>query len=489
MGPPRRGAGAADCPRGAGGDRLPGPAAPGARRCCFLFRRILIANRGEIALRILRACESLGIETVAVVSEADRGAPWLKRAGCTVVIGPARAEDSYLDADSILQAAEQTGCQAIHPGYGFLAENARFAARCEQQGITFIGPGPEAIRRMGDKLEAKRTMEEASIPTIPGSDGPLADARDAARQAARVGYPVLLKARAGGGGRGMRRCTAESELQQAFAEAALEADKAFGDPALYLEKLIEGGRHVEFQILCDAFGRAVHLGERECSVQRHHQKLLEESPSPALRPGAREALGVRVAKAVAGFGYRNAGTLEFLSAVDGGLHFMEMNTRIQVEHPVTEMVTGVDLVVQQIGIAAGRPLELRQEAIAFNGHAIELRINAEDPDDGFRPDPGTVTRLVPPPESLAGCRVRWDSAVESGYRIPPHYDSLIGKLVVHAGNRHAAIAGALQAAAALCIEGVKTTLPLLQRVLADDDFGRGHYDTAFLTRKNLAVVS
>ena len=325
-----------------------------------MFRRILIANRGEIALRVIRACEALGVETVAVFSEADRGAPWLRRAGRAVCIGPARAEESYLNADAILQAAEQTECQAIHPGYGFLAENALFAARCEQQGVTFIGPGPDAIRRMGDKAEAKHTMATAGLPTIPGSEGTLAGVREALVQAAAIGYPVLLKATAGGGGRGMRGCEGEQELERAFAEAALEAEKAFGNPGLYLEKFLAGGRHVEFQVLCDAFGRAVHLGERECSVQRHHQKLIEESPSPVVDAPTRQSVGARVARAAAGFGYRNAGTVEFLRAPEGRLFFMEMNTRLQVEHPVTEMVSGVDLVVEQIRIAALHPLRLRQ---------------------------------------------------------------------------------------------------------------------------------
>jgi acetyl-CoA carboxylase, biotin carboxylase subunit len=445
-----------------------------------MFRRILVANRGEIALRVLRACAAMNIETVAVFSEADRGAPWLRQAGRAIAIGPARAEDSYLDASAILQAAEQSGCQAIHPGYGFLAENAVFAARCEQQGITFIGPPPAAIRRMGDKAEAKRTVHAAGLPTIPGSPGLVADAGEARRHASRVGYPVLLKATAGGGGRGMRRCDFEADLRDAFSEASLEAEKAFGDPGLYLEKLIPGGRHIEFQILCDAFGRAVHLGERECSLQRHHQKLLEESPSPVMKAAAREALGARVARAVAGFGYRNAGTVEFLHAPEGNLFFMEMNTRIQVEHPVTEMVTGVDLVREQIRIAALHPLALRQESITLRGHAIEMRINAEDPDADFRPDPGTITALQLPPAQAAGCRVRWDAAIEAGWKIPSHYDSLLGKLIVHGEDRDRAIAGAVEALQALRIEGVRTTLPLQRRILDDPGFRRGEYDIDFL---------
>ena len=454
-----------------------------------MFRRILIANRGEIALRIIRACGGLGIEPVAVFSEADRGAPWLAKASRAVCIGPARAEESYLNADTILQAAEQAECQAIHPGYGFLAENALFAARCEQQGITFIGPGADAIRRMGDKAEAKRTMAAAGLETITGSDGTLADPEEALRLAAAIGYPVLLKATAGGGGKGMRRCEGEREVERAFPEAALEAEKAFGNPGLYLEKFIAGGRHVEFQVLGDAFGRAVHLGERECSVQRHHQKLIEESPSPVVDAEARRATGDRVARAVASFGYRNAGTVEFLRAPDGRLFFMEMNTRLQVEHPVTEMVTGVDLVVEQIRIAALHPLALRQEDLAPRGHAIEFRINAEDPDAGFRPDPGTIAAFTPPVASLGGVRVRWDSAIEPGCRIPPHYDSMVGKLIVHGPDRETALRGAREALASLRIEGVRTTLPLHRRILDDPGFRRGEYDLGFLAGPGLVLAA
>ena len=447
-----------------------------------MFRRILIANRGEIALRVIRACRLLGIETVAVYSQADRDGPWLQQADRTVCIGPAAAAASYLDAGAVLQAAEQTDCQAIHPGYGFLAENALFAARCLQQGLAFIGPGPDAIRRMGDKAEARRTMAALGLPTIPGSAGVLSGVEEARREAAAIGYPVLLKATAGGGGKGMRACAAEGELESAFAEAAREAEAAFGNPGLYVEKLIEAGRHVEFQVLCDHHGRALHLGERECSVQRRHQKLVEESPSPAIRPAAREALGARVTRAVAAIGYRNAGTVEFLRAPDGAVYFMEMNTRIQVEHGLTEMVTGLDLVAEQIRIAAGHALRARQKEIRLTGHAIELRINAEDPEDGFRPDPGTITDFVPPSAARPGITVRWDSAIETGYRIPPHYDSLLGKLLVHAPERGAALEGAREALASLRVEGVRTTIPLLGRILDDPDFARGDYDVAFLDR-------
>jgi acetyl-CoA carboxylase biotin carboxylase subunit len=443
-----------------------------------MFRRILVANRGEIAQRVLRTCRSMGIESVAVFSEADRDAPWLAAADRTVCIGPARADRSYLDADAVLQAAEQTECRAVHPGYGFLSENARFAARCEQHGITFIGPGPGAIRRMGDKMEAKRTMAAAGVPTIPGSLAALADVEEAARLAGQIGYPVLLKASAGGGGKGMRRCDDEPGLRRGFAEATLEADKAFGNATLYLEKFLEGGRHVEFQLLADAFGNAVHVGERECSVQRHHQKLVEESPSPAVDAATRSEVGEATARAVASFGYRNAGTVEFLRAPDGRLCFMEMNTRLQVEHPVSEMISGLDLVEEQIRIAALEPLRFAQHEMKLTGHAIELRINAEDPDAGFRPDPGTIAAFEPP----QGPGVRWDSAVRAGWKIPPHYDSMIGKLVVHAPTRPEAIERAKRALGTLRIEGVKTTIPLHRWILDAPEFVSGRYDIGFLGR-------
>jgi acetyl-CoA carboxylase biotin carboxylase subunit len=441
-----------------------------------VFRSVLVANRGEIALRIVRACRELGIRSVVAHSEADRGAPWLDAADAAVCVGPARADQSYLDADAILQAAEQSDCQAIHPGYGFLSENALFAARCEQQGLAFVGPPAHAIRAMGDKLRAKRTMTRAGLAAIPGSLDVLSGPEDARRVAAAVGFPVLLKARAGGGGKGMRRCASERELPSAFAEAALEAEKAFGDPALYLEKLVEGGRHIEFQILCDAFGGALHLGERECSIQRKHQKLIEEAPSPAVGERERDELGRAVARAVAGLGYRGAGTVEFLRDREGRFYFMEMNTRLQVEHPVTEMVTGVDLVVEQLRIAALHPLRHEQERVRLAGHAIELRINAEDPERDFRPDPGTIDALDLPPERLGPVRVRWDSAIRAGYRIPPHYDSMIGKLVVHGPDRSTAIEGAERALDALRIGGVRTTAAFQRRLLESPAFRSGVYD-------------
>ncbi len=426
------------------------------------------------------------MESVAVYSEADRDAPWLRHATRSVCIGPAPADRSYLDADAVLQAAEQTECQAIHPGYGFLSENARFAARCEQQGITFVGPGAGAIRRMGDKLEAKRTMAAAGLPVVPGPLAALASAEEAVSVAAGLGYPVLLKASAGGGGKGMRRCDDAAGVVRGYDEASREAEKAFGDPSLYLEKMIIGGRHVEFQVLADAYGVAVHLGERDCSIQRSHQKLLEETPCPVLGSADRGEIGARVAAAVAAIGYRNAGTLEFLREESGRLYFMEMNTRLQVEHPVTEAVTGLDLVVEQFRIAALHPLSFAQEGVRATGHAVEFRINAEDPDHGFRPDPGTIRRFLPPSTSRPGCSVRWDSAIEEGYRIPPHYDSLIGKLIVHGPDRGAALEAAAEALGTLRIEGVATTIPLHLRILEDPAFRAGTYDIAFLATRAAA---
>ena len=455
-----------------------------ARLTHAVFRRILIANRGEIAQRIARACRSLGVETVGVYSEADREGPWLDETHHRVCIGPARAEASYLNASAILQAAEQLDCQAIHPGYGFLAESAVFAARCEQQGITFVGPGADAIRRMGNKIEAKKVMAAAGLPTIPGSRGAVEDGTHARVEAERLGYPVILKASAGGGGRGMRRCNDAEALERAFGEAAQEAAAAFADPELYLEKLIEGGRHIEVQVLADRYRSVVHLGERECSIQRQHQKLVEESPSTVLDARARSALGRKVVRAVSAFGYSNAGTVEFLRSAEGELLFMEMNTRLQVEHPVTELVTGIDLVAEQIRIAAGHRLRMRQADVKIEGHAIEFRINAEDPEAGFKPDPGEIETLeipAPPP----GVGVRWDSAARAGYRVTPHYDSMIGKLIVHAADRPRAVAGAQEALAAMRIEGVRTTLELHRGIVTDPDFVRGTYGVDFLTRTGL----
>jgi len=441
-----------------------------------MFRRILVANRGEIAARVLRACREMGIETVAVHSTADASSPHLRLAGRRICIGPAQASRSYLDMDAVLQAAEQTECQAIHPGYGFLAENALFAARCAQQRVTFIGPSPRLIRLMGDKVEARRTMKAAGVATIPGSDGPLEGPEEAERLGSVLGYPVFLKASAGGGGKGMRRCDGAAALRRAYAEASAEAEKAFGNPALYLEKGILGGRHIEFQILADAWGNAVHLGERECSVQRRHQKLVEESPSPALDRATRQKVGDRVAGALAGLGYRSAGTVEFLRDPGGSLYFMEVNTRLQVEHPVTEEVTGIDIVKAQIRIAANERLGFSQKDVTLRGHAIECRVNAEDPDDDFRPSPGTITRFEIP----EGVRV--DSHLQSGqeYTVPPYYDSLIAKMIASGPDRASAIAKAAGALDQFTIEGVATTLALHKRILQHPDFVKGEYSLDLL---------
>jgi len=421
-----------------------------------------------------------------VHSEADRGAPWLDEAQVTVCVGPSRAAASYLDQDAILQAADQTDCQVIHPGYGFLAENALFASRCAQQGLTFVGPPPRAIRSLGDKAAAKRSMAAAGVPTIPGSAGVLVDVAEARTLAAEIGYPVLLKATAGGGGKGMRRCDEEGDLAPAYAEASLEAGKAFGNPSLYLEKLIRGGRHIEFQVLCDAHGAAIHLGERECSIQRQHQKLIEEAPSPVMDAETRNGMGRKVAHALSRAGYRNAGTVEFLRDRDGRFYFMEVNTRLQVEHPVTEAWTGLDLVVEQLKIAADCDLGVEQDQVAFRGHAVEFRINAEDPDRGFRPDPGKIDRFRPPVARGDGVTVRWDSAVREGYTIPPNYDSMIGKLIVHAANRQAALTAARVALGSLEIGGIRTTIPFHLRMLDDPGFRAGEYDIDHLARLDSA---
>ncbi|MCP4898415.1 MAG: acetyl-CoA carboxylase biotin carboxylase subunit [bacterium] len=441
-----------------------------------MFRRLLVANRGEIAARIIRACSKNGVETVAVHSVADADSPHLELADQTVCIGPGPASASYLNMDAILQAAEQTDCQALHPGFGFLAENALFAARVIQQQIAWIGPSPQAIACMGDKAQARRSMVAAGLPITPGTDGILDSLDEAADAAEEVGYPVLLKATAGGGGKGMRLCHDRSQLKQGFAEATLEAEKSFGNAGLYLEKAIVGARHIEFQVLGDAYGTAIHLGERECSVQRRHQKLLEEAPSPALDAEQRTIIGTRAAEATAAIGYCSAGTMEFLRDADGSFYFMEMNTRLQVEHPVTEMITGIDIVEQQLRVAANEILSISQGDVEVNGHAIELRINAEDPDDDFRPDPGEVTVFEPP----SGDGIRLDTHVVQGYRIPPFYDSMIAKLIVHASTRNQAIERAEAALDAFRIEGVKTTIPIQRRILGEARFRDGSYDTGWL---------
>lgn len=445
-----------------------------------MFRKILIANRGEIALRIIKTCKLMGIKTVAVFSTADKDSPHLKYADETVCLGGPRSKESYLNMRAILQAAIQHGCQAIHPGYGFLAENALFARLCEQQKTTFIGPPPTAISLMGDKIAARTTMAQAGLDPIPGSYGALKDINHALAEADRIGYPVMIKAKAGGGGKGMRRCEDPATLRINFPNATLEAEKAFGDGSLYMEKFIQDGRHIEFQILADVFGHAVHLGERECSVQRNHQKLIEESPSPAITAELRARIGSSAAQAAVAAGYYNAGTMEFLLDAEGRLYFMEMNTRLQVEHPVTEMVTGLDLVKEQLLIAANCPLSFTQEQIVFKGHAIECRINAENPFDGFKGSPGAVTRLVRPPTGNGSCRL--DTHIEDGAVIPPFYDSMIAKLIGYGEDRPAAIAALQQALSAMVIEGVYSTLRLHQLVLATEEFTSGNYNTGLIPR-------
>ncbi len=441
-----------------------------------MFRSILIANRGEIALRVIRACKEMSVRTVAVHSEADRTSPHLEAADKTVCIGGPRSSDSYLNMEAIVQAAVQNDCQALHPGYGFLAENALFSTLCAQSKVTFIGPSPHAVRLMGDKARARETMIGLGLDPIPGSEGTIRDLDHAREAAESLGYPVLLKATAGGGGKGMRIVEDAGALKDAFSQASMEAEKAFANPSLYMEKFIARGKHIEFQILADVFGNAVHLGERECSIQRSHQKLIEESPSSVMPTETRNDLGAKVAKAVAAIGYVNAGTVEFLRDEDGNLYFMEMNTRLQVEHPVTEMVTGFDIVKEQLRIAANCPLSIKQEDVTLTGHAIECRINAEDPAAGFRPDPGTLKVFEPP----ASEDVRVDTHIRAGYTIPPFYDSLICKLIVRGEDRPRAIANTIDALKHFKIEGVKTTVPIHLDILASDEFRQGTYTTRFV---------
>jgi acetyl-CoA carboxylase biotin carboxylase subunit len=441
-----------------------------------VFHKILIANRGEIALRIHRACRELGVPTVAVHSTADAQAMHVRLADESVCIGPPAARDSYLNIPAILSAANVTGADAIHPGYGFLSENASFAEMVEAHGLTFIGPSPAHIRMMGDKIAAKSAMASLGVPLVPGSDGALSDFAQAQKVAAEIGYPVLIKAAAGGGGRGMKVAQTPDALEDAWRLARTEAAAAFGNDAVYLEKYLDRPRHIELQILADNYGKVVHLGERDCSLQRRHQKLLEEAGSPALTPALRESLGATATQALAQLGYRNAGTLEFLFQ-DGQFAFIEMNTRLQVEHPVTEMVCGIDLVREQIRLAAGEELGYGQEAVRIEGHAIECRINAEDPGT-FMPTPGRVTAYHPP----GGPGVRVDSALYAGYTVPPYYDSLVAKLIVYAPDRAQAIARLARALEEFAVLGIKTTLPLHQRIVQDDDFRAGDYTIHWLER-------
>jgi acetyl-CoA carboxylase biotin carboxylase subunit len=441
-----------------------------------MFDKILIANRGEIALRILRAAKELGVATVAVHSTADSGAMHVKLADESVCVGPPPARDSYLNIPSLLAACEITGADAVHPGYGFLAENARFAEILAEHNIAFIGPKPEHIRLMGDKLEAKRTAARLGIPCVPGSAEAVGEGADAARAAAELGYPVLVKAAAGGGGRGMKVARSEADLNDAIATAKAEAKSAFGDEAVYLEKYLARPRHIEIQILGDGKGRAIHLGERDCSLQRRHQKIWEEGPSPALNASSRDEIGGRVAKAMAKLGYAGVGTVEFLYE-DGRFYFIEMNTRIQVEHPVTEMITGIDLINEQIKIAAGSPLTIAQKDVRLSGAAIECRINAEHPGT-FTPSPGRISYYHPP----GGLGVRVDSAAYQGYVIPPYYDSLVGKLIVHGRNRTEALMRLRRALDEFIIDGIETTLPLFRALVRNADIQNGQYDIHWLER-------
>ena len=443
--------------------------------------KVLIANRGEIALRILRSCRELGIATVAVYSTVDRDALHVQLADEAVCVGEALSSKSYLNVPNILAAATSRGVDAIHPGYGFLAENDRFAEICRDHGITFIGPSPHAIRSMGDKSTAKTTMQSVGVPTVPGSEGLLASPQEAAELAAQMGYPVMIKATAGGGGRGMRLVPGPDQLDNLYKAAQGEAEAAFGNPGLYMEKFIDRPRHVEVQVLADRHGNVVHLGERDCSIQRRHQKLLEEAPSPALDPELRRRMGEAAVAAARSIEYEGAGTVEFLLDRSGGFYFMEMNTRIQVEHPVTEMVTGIDLIAEQLRIAGGEPISVRQEEIRMNGHAIECRINAEDATHNFRPAPGRITGWLPP----GGPGVRVDSHVYTGYDIPPFYDSLIGKLIVWGRDRTSAMTRMKRALNECAVTGIPTTVEFHLDLLERREFIEGDVHTKFVEQDML----
>jgi acetyl-CoA carboxylase biotin carboxylase subunit len=440
------------------------------------IKKLLIANRGEIALRIIRTCREMGINTVAVYSTVDRSALHVQMADEAVCVGDPPSSRSYLNIPNIIAAATSRGADAIHPGYGFLAENDRFAEICNAHGLTFVGPSPESIREMGDKSTAKATMQRVGVPTIPGSEGLLENPEEAAELAEAMGYPVMIKATAGGGGRGMRFVRSSEELESLYRAAQGEAEAAFGNPGLYMEKFIDRPRHVEVQILADRFGAVVHLGERDCSIQRRHQKLLEEAPGPGLDPIIRARMGDAAVSAAKSIGYEGAGTVEFLLDATGQFYFMEMNTRIQVEHPVTEVVTGIDLIAEQLRIAAGEPLRFRQEDIQLRGHAIECRINAEDPRHNFRPAPGTITGWLPP----GGPGVRFDSHVYTGYEIPPFYDSLIGKLIVWGEDRPAALRRMRRALSECAVIGVPTTIEFHLALLDRPEFQRGEVHTKFV---------
>jgi acetyl-CoA carboxylase biotin carboxylase subunit len=438
------------------------------------IQKLLIANRGEIALRIHRACHEMGIRTVAVHSTADADAMHVRLADETVCIGPPPATESYLNIPNIISAAEIVHADAIHPGYGFLSENAQFAEIVESHNIIWVGPKPEHIRTMGDKIEAKRTAAKLGLPLVPGSPGPLTSVGQAKKLAAEIGYPVLIKAASGGGGRGMKVVPEEDQLESLMSQAASEARSAFGDDTVYMEKYLGNPRHIEFQVFGDGKGGAIHLGERDCSLQRRHQKVLEEAPSPALKPKERHRMGEIVRNAMSEMGYRGAGTIEFLYE-EGEFYFIEMNTRLQVEHPVTEMISGIDLVREQIRVASGEGLSCTQEQVHLQGHAIECRINAEDPET-FAPSPGLVKNYVAP----GGMHVRVDSGLYTGYKVPPYYDSMIGKLIVYGSNRDSCIRRLRRALEEYVVEGMKTTIPLHQRLVRDEDFLAGNYTIKWL---------
>ena len=443
-----------------------------------MFQRVLIANRGEIAVRIARACRELGVETVSVYSQADADALHVQLATRAVCIGPAKASDSYLNVDALLTVAKETGCDAVHPGYGFLSESADFSERCAQLGLAFVGPSAQVIRTMGNKSAARELMQKHHVPVVPGSDGAVETAQEAQEIAEKIGYPVLVKASAGGGGRGMRRVDRPEDMENKFQQARAEALACFGDGQLYVEKLILNPKHIEFQILADRHGNVIHLGERDCSIQRKNQKLVEESPSKALTPELREAMGQAAVAAARAAGYENAGTIEFVLDQEGNFYFIEMNTRIQVEHPVTEMVTGLDLVREQLRIAAGLPLSVQQEDVVLRGHALECRINAEDPTQDFRPCPGTTQFLHFP----GGPGVRVDSLLYNGYEVSPFYDSLVAKVIVHAPTRLEAIRRMRRVLEEMIIEGYPTTADFCHLILHHPDFIKGRYDTGFLAQ-------
>lgn len=442
-----------------------------------MFKKILIANRGEIALRIIRACREMGIATVAVHSTADANSMAVRLADESVCIGPPASRDSYLNIPAILSAAALTGADAIHPGYGFLSENAQFARMVEEHGFAFIGPAPEHIETMGDKVTAKQTVRALGLPVVPGSDGGVSDPAEGLKIAGEMGFPVIIKAASGGGGKGMQVVRGAEEFAESFSRARTEAKANFGDDTVYIEKFLENPRHIEIQVFGDMHGNAVHLGERDCSIQRRHQKLVEEGPSPVLSDELRDKIGTQAAETIRRMGYRGAGTIEFLYE-DGEVYFMEMNTRIQVEHPVTEMITGIDLIAEQIRVAAGENLSVQTGRMRFRGHAIEIRINAEDPDT-FVPSPGKIVQFHAP----GGLGVRFDSAIYTGYSIPPHYDSMIGKLIVHGRTRDECIRRLRRAIRETIVAGIKTTLPLHDWILQQPEFISGEYTIHWLEKK------